>query len=114
MRVQLSSRGLVFLLLSRQQIYLDVLRFETIRDLKIELREILDLTNLTTSELFSSHKVLEDLVISKNLNEKILYCREQLESSFFKIVNNDKHLLIINDVILFYRSQVNEEVHYGL
>ena len=114
MRVQFSSRDLVFLLLSRQQICLDVLYSETIRDLKVELKEILDLTNLTTNKLFSSHEVLENLMIGKNLNEKILYYREQFGSSFFKVMNDDKHFLVINNVIPFYKFQVNEKVRYEL
>ena len=88
--------------------------FGTIRDLEVKLKKILGLTDLTTSKLFSSHEVFEDLVIGENLNEKILYYREQLESLFFKTVDDDKHFLVINDVIPFCRSQANGEVRYGL
>ena len=114
MRIQFNSRNLIFLLLSRQQICLDVLYFETIKDLKVELKEILNLTSLTTNKLFNNYKVLENLVIDKNLNEKILYYKKQLESLFFKVTNNDKYLLVINDVILLYKSQTNEKVRYEL
>jgi hypothetical protein len=56
-----------------------------------------------TSELLSSYKILKSLVINENLNKKFLYYRKQFKSSFFKVVNNNKHLFIINDVAPFYR-----------
>ena len=52
-----------------------------------------------TNKLFNIYKIFKKVVINKYLNEKFLYYKKQFKSSFFKIINNDKHLFIINNIV---------------
>ena len=84
---------------SREDVRLAVKSSLSIADCEIERGELFRSSNLPSVKLFRSYKVFEILIIRVDRNRVISFF--EVMSSLFKTINDDKHFLVIDFIILF-------------
>ena len=99
------------LLVTGESISKHVLRTRAIYDRKVEFGKYFSLTSLALVKLFSSHKVLERLIVSLDVYNCI--CSSQVSSLLLQALNNSKQLLIIDLIVKLYKGYRFREVAYG-
>ena len=84
---------------SGESVRLIVKGFLSIADCEIEREELFRLSNLSSIELFRDYKVFEVLMIRVDRNKVISFFK--IMPLLFKIINDGKHFLVINFIVLF-------------
>ena len=84
---------------SRESVRLIVKGFLSIADYEIEREELFRPSNLSSVKLFRNYKVFEILIVQVDRNKIISFF--EIMSLLFKIINDGKHFLVINFIILF-------------